>query len=131
MDGAGLARARAAVDAFTGGRPILETVRSKVDPDLLFPPDPERLHHDHDHDHDHPHDHDRYGTEELTLAEELDERAIVDRITALGALRAKGFVRTPRGVRVVQAVGPRVEITEPTRPVPPHLVGKVVVIRRR
>lgn len=129
-----LVRARALVDELTGGRPILESVRSRVDADLLFPPDPEglRARRDaHDHHHDHPHDHDRYGTEELTFTEELGERELIDRIVALGALRAKGFVRTPKGLRVVQGVGSRVEVTPPTKPVPEHLVGKVVVIRRQ
>ena len=45
-------------------------------------------------------------------------------------LRAKGFVETDLGVRLVQVVGRRVEITVPTEAPPEGLLGRVVLIRR-
>ena len=51
-------------------------------------------------------------------------------VAAEHALRAKGFVRTAKGIRVVQGVGPRIELSAPKTPVPEELVGRVVVIRR-
>ena len=46
------------------------------------------------------------------------------------ALRAKGYVETSQGLRLVQRVGPRVELTRVPSPPPPGLVGRIVVIRR-
>jgi hypothetical protein len=37
---------------------------------------------------------------------------------------------TTRGVRLVQGVGPRIELREPERTPPASLVGRVVAIRR-
>jgi len=45
-------------------------------------------------------------------------------------LRAKGFVETDEGIRLVQVVGRRVEISTPEEPPPPAILGRVVLIRR-
>jgi cobalamin biosynthesis protein CobW len=134
VDEAGLARAKALVGELTGGQPVLETVRCRVEPALLFPPDPEgsRLarrdpdapgHHE-------DHEHERFNTLALTFAGVVDPDAVLAEVASHGAVRAKGFVRTPDGLRVLQGVGPRIELTEPQRPVPDALVGKVVLIHK-
>jgi hypothetical protein len=69
-------------------------------------------------------------TTELSFDGVMEEAEIRERVLAQDALRTKGFVDTPHGVRVVQGVGPRIEIRPPTKPVPPDLIGKVVVINR-
>ncbi len=134
VDEAGLERAKAVIAEHTGGRDVLVTERSLVDPALLFPPDPEGLRQERRdpkaHEAPHEHLHERFVTSELTFDDVVDEATLRDRVLAEAALRTKGFVRTPDGIRVVQGVGPRLEIRPPDRPVPPHLVGKVVVIHR-
>jgi hypothetical protein len=60
----------------------------------------------------------------------LAPAAIVERLGALGSLRAKGFVQTSEGLRLVQGVGSRLDLTPVETPPPPGLVGRVVVIRR-
>jgi cobalamin biosynthesis protein CobW len=139
VDEAGLARARERIDALTGGREILVTRYGQVDAARLYPqgdhsdPDPHDpdQHDDPDHTgHDHTeHDHDRFGTVELRFEEVVEPDEVIRRVVELDPIRAKGFVRTPQGLRVLQGVGPRIELTEPTKPVPAHLVGTVVVIR--
>ncbi|MEN0061921.1 MAG: GTP-binding protein [Myxococcota bacterium] len=134
VDDAGLARAKALVDERTGGRPVFVSERSKVDPQLLFPPDPEGLRQARRdplaHEAPHEHLHERFVTTEIAFDGVVNEAAVRERVLAEGALRTKGFVNTDNGIRVVQGVGPRIEIRPPTRPVPPDLVGKVVVIHR-
>ncbi|MEO0599971.1 MAG: GTP-binding protein [Myxococcota bacterium] len=134
VDEAGLERARAVIAEHTGGRDVIVTERSVVDPALLFPPDPEGLRQERrDPDaHDHPHDHlhERFVTSEIAFVGQVTEAEIRERVLAEEALRTKGFVETPAGIRVVQGVGPRIEIRAPDKPVPPDLVGKVVVIHR-
>ena len=134
VDDAGLARATALVEELTGGQPVLVCERGQVDAALLFPPDPEgsRLARRDPHavGHDHAHQHERFNTSELAFPGVVEPHAVLEQVAAQAAIRAKGFVRTPQGVRVLQGVGPRIEITEPTRPVPDHLIGKVVIIHR-
>ncbi len=117
--------------------PILHAVHADVDPRLLFPPDPKGrralrreagrsagggAHADHRHE--------RFEAEELAVEPGVEAEALVARLRACGALRVKGFVRTREGVRVVQGVGVRVELSSPDGAPPEELVGRVVVIRR-
>jgi G3E family GTPase len=112
--------------------PILHAVQGDVDLDLLFPPDPEglRARRRAEGAAPPPHGHEHFETEELAVEDGLDDAVLLERIEALGALRAKGFVRTRGGVRVVQGVGARIELEQPSQAPPPELVGRVVVIRR-
>jgi G3E family GTPase len=113
--------------------PILRAVHADVDPRLLFPPDPtERralrregageAHADHLHE--------RFEAEEIVIEPEMEAEALIARLRATSALRVKGFVRTCDGVRVVQGVGPRIELATPDAAPPEELVGRLVVIRR-
>jgi len=117
--------------------PILRAVHADVDPRLLFPPDPSGRralrreaaggaatgrHADHRHE--------RFDAEELAVEPGVDPEALVAQLRATGALRVKGFVRTRDGVRVVQGVGPRIELAVPDAAPPEELVGRLVVIRR-
>jgi G3E family GTPase len=127
VDDVGLARARERVDRWTGGQPQLVATHADVDLALLFPPEARRRPRQGE---THPHDHDRFGTTELRFADGVAETEVLRQVRAQGSLRAKGFVRTDQGLRVVQGVGPRITLAAPSRPVPEALVGIVVVIHR-
>jgi hypothetical protein len=45
-------------------------------------------------------------------------------------LRAKGFVDTSEGLRLVQVVGHRVELSLPDFAPDPEIIGRLVMIRR-
>lgn len=128
VDEAGLAEAKRLVGEITGDQPMVVAERCDVDPRLLFVDEAPRRTAPTPHDPDHDHGHDRFTTRELRFDGVVDEAEVLARLGEVGALRAKGFVRTPAGLRVVQGVGARIELTAPTRPVPDTLVGKVVVI---
>ncbi|MEZ4239680.1 MAG: GTP-binding protein [Myxococcota bacterium] len=133
VDAAALAEAEQRMKEITHGQPVLVAERSRVDPAVLFPPDPQRPRRQREpegHHEGHDHGHDRFATRELSFDGVVDGAAVVEQLRALGALRTKGFVRTAHGIRVVQGVGARLELTAPARPVPDELVGKVVVIER-
>jgi G3E family GTPase len=116
--------------------PILRARHGRVDPDLLFPPDvagvrarrratpvPER-------ESAHDHGHERFATEIVEVGPGVAPEELFARIRSLDPVRAKGFVHTRDGLRLLQGVGPRLELTE-TRAVPgADLVGRVVAIRR-
>ena len=121
------------LDEVTGGQPLIRTVRADVDPALLFPPDPEALR-QRRRDPDATltdHTHVAYGTRELLRDDVVTEADLLDELAALGALRVKGFVGPPAGVRVVQGVGARITLEAPVNPVPDALVGRIVVITRQ
>jgi len=112
--------------------PILHAVQGDVDLDLLFPPDPDglRARRRAEGSVPPPHSHEQFETEELAVEAGVDPDELLDRITDLGALRAKGFVETSGGLRLLQGVGARIELEDPPQPPPPELIGRVVVIRR-
>jgi cobalamin biosynthesis protein CobW len=112
--------------------PLIRAVHGDVDPLLLFPPDPDGLRARRRRAGASPtqHHHEQFDTDELPIEPGVDEEALVARLRALGALRCKGFVETSEGLRLVQGVGARVELSVPRSVPPSRLVGRVVVIRR-
>jgi len=110
--------------------PCVRAVQGDVDPDLLFPPDLGAK------DRSGPapaapaHHHEQFETAEWRPEPGIGEAALRDALEAQDLLRAKGFVRTREGLRLVQVVGRRVEIGPPPEPPPPELVGRIVTIRR-
>jgi G3E family GTPase len=113
--------------------PLLPAVHAQVSPELLFLPDLAHVrarrraaggvgsptHH-----------HARFTAEELVLPAGLAAADVLARLRELGALRAKGFVATREGLRLVQGVGARIELASAQIAPPPELIGRVVVIRR-
>jgi G3E family GTPase len=112
--------------------PILRTVHADLDPALLFPPDPDglRARRRAEAPEAPPHGHESVVVEEIQVDRGIDSPALLALLEPLDTLRAKGFVATREGPRVVQGVGARIELEEPDVPPPPALIGRVVVIRR-
>jgi len=127
-------RAEARLQELTAGQPVIRCTHSRVEPGLLFPPDPEgvraarRDRNAADHDHDHTHE--RFTTHELSFPGVVDPDVVLAEVASHQAIRAKGFVRTEAGVQVLQGVGARIELTPFARPLADDLVGKVVIIHR-
>jgi cobalamin biosynthesis protein CobW len=112
--------------------PIIRSVHAEVDPALLFPPDPAGLRAKRRASPPavRPHHHEHFETEEVAVEAGAEPGAVVERLSGFSALRAKGFVETSAGLRVVQGVGPRIELKECDAAPPAQLVGRVVLIRR-
>jgi cobalamin biosynthesis protein CobW len=112
--------------------PIVRARHGLVSPDLLFPPSASdlgerqrraaRAHA--------PHTHEEFRAEIRDFARGLSSAALTESLRDSRALRAKGFVETAEGLRLVQGVGPRIELVVPEVPPPRELVGRVVLIRR-
>jgi G3E family GTPase len=110
--------------------PILRAVRGDVDPQVLFPPETGTRDRSGPAPETPPHDHEHFETDELTVARGIAEgelRALLDRPELL---RAKGFVLTAEGPRLLQLVGHRLELSPPDVDVPEAMLGRVVLIRR-
>jgi hypothetical protein len=108
-------------------------VHARVDPGLLFPPDPTGLRAARRTraSAPPPHTHENFHTEEIALEPGLSSVALLMKLRALGALRIKGFVEVEEGLRVVQGVGARLELAPADAALPRDLVNRAVVIRRR
>ena len=112
--------------------PILRCAHGQVAPEVLFPPDPDRLRAQR---RDAgatpaPHHHEAFATEILSIADGIAPEALMRRLQGLNMLRAKGFVRTSRGLQLVQGVGRRIELSDVASMPRAALVGRVVVIGR-
>jgi G3E family GTPase len=107
--------------------PIIPAVNGDLPEGLFFPRGPRagrepapRAHH-----------HENFESEELVISGGRSVAEVELQLGGLRALRVKGFVETTEGVRVVQGVGRRIELTPPgSLKVDPRLIGRVVVIRR-
>jgi cobalamin biosynthesis protein CobW len=131
VDEAALASVEAQLREIEPDAPLVHSVHGDVDPDLLFPPDPKGFRQERRASSEpRPHHHESFEATEIQVEEGSDPESLCERLRALGALRLKGFVETAAGPRVVQGVGPRIELREPDTPPPRELVGRVVAIRR-
>jgi len=112
--------------------PIVRTRHSAVSPDVLFPPDAAELGRRAERERRarRPHGHEAFTSSLREFAPGTPSAAVVRTLRGEGALRAKGFVETAEGLRLVQGVGARIELTPPEVPPPAELVGRVVLIRR-
>ncbi|MEX2207878.1 MAG: GTP-binding protein [Myxococcota bacterium] len=133
-----LPRIEARLRAIEPEAPILRTRHAAVSPELLFPPGLEQARRARRARRARgaqgaaaAHSHEEFESDVLELEPGLAPDAILRRIASEGALRAKGFVETDAGTRVVQGVGARIEIALADAEPPKELIGRVVVIRRR
>lgn len=112
--------------------PIVHSTHGRVEPQLLFPPDASGARaRRRSADASPPaHAHEAFEAEELRFEPGAAPEDVLERVRATGALRAKGFVETRDGLRLVQGVGPRLELVEIASRPAPALLGRVVAIRR-
>jgi cobalamin biosynthesis protein CobW len=110
--------------------PVVHAVRGEIDLALLFPPDASELERRGPAPEARPHHHEHFESSEWNPEDGISCAELEARLTSEGLLRAKGFVKTDEGTRLVQVVGRRVEITEPPEQPPTELLGRIVLIRR-
>lgn len=110
--------------------PLVHAVHGDVEMDLLFPPDTQELDRRGPAPEAPAHTHEQFATSEWRPEPGLSCAALEAALAAEDLLRAKGFVETAEGVRLVQVVGRRVEICPPETPPPAELLGRLVLIRR-
>jgi cobalamin biosynthesis protein CobW len=127
-----LGRAETLLHALAPDTPLVRSIQGSVDPAVLFPPDPAgvRSQRRTTPPIQSPHQHDMFHTQEISIEDGIEPDMLSERLRRLGMLRAKGFVQTSQGLRLVQGVGRRIELTAVTILPPPALLGRVVVITR-
>ncbi len=110
--------------------PVVHAIRGDVDSVLLFPPDLGAVDRNRAPPKAAPHHHESFTTREWTVERGVEEAMIEAEIERINPLRAKGFVETEAGLRLLQVVGRRVEFSDVADPPPSEMIGRIVVIER-
>jgi len=111
------------------GTPIIRATNANVESKVLFTPDPETQARRQGDQHA-PHTHEAFESEEIKIAPGIDSEILIKQVQSHQALRAKGFVETSQGLRILQGVGTRIDLIETSITPPDHLLNRIVVIRR-
>ncbi len=120
----------AEVDRMAPGTPIIRAINASVESAVFFAPDPETLAKRRA-DRPVPHSHEVFESEEIHIEPGIDPETLIKQVQSHRAIRAKGFVQTSQGLRLLQGVGSRIDLIESSITPPDHLLGRIVVIRRR
>jgi len=111
------------------GTPIIRATNANVESKVLFAPDPDTQAKRRGDQHA-PHTHEAFESEEIQIAAGIVPEALIKQVQSHQALRAKGFVQTSQGLRILQGVGTRIDLIETSVNPPNHLLNRIVVIRR-
>jgi G3E family GTPase len=131
VDGAVLPALEAKLRALEPDAVIVRAMHGRVDRALLAPPETPRggrVPRD-GHVCGDGHVHERFVSEVIEVEAGIAPDTLIARLRGFGALRAKGWVETSDGPRLVQGVGRRIELV-PGAPAGPEWAHRVVVIRR-
>jgi cobalamin biosynthesis protein CobW len=113
--------------------PFIRSIQGKIDTAVVFPPTPassksskrkgkpEIL----------PHTHEAFKAEELSFPPNIMPEELLRQLQSLHALRIKGIVNTSEGPKLVQGVGPRIDLSAPPVNMPQEMMGRLVAIRRK
>jgi cobalamin biosynthesis protein CobW len=110
--------------------PIVRAIRGKIEPNLLFPPDVQSVDRSRTPPEAMPHNHEAFTTQIWDVPDGMSETQIEAELQDTSLLRAKGFVETPKGMRLIQLVGRRIEWSSTDMPLDRRQVGRVILIRR-
>ncbi len=113
--------------------PMIRSIQGQVDTNVVFPPTPtptssskRKGHPEH-----RPHTHEAFGSEEISILPNITPEQLIQQLQSLEALRIKGIVRTSEGLKLVQGVGPRIDLSAPPSNLPQEIIGRLVAIRRK
>lgn len=115
------------------GAPLIKSIQGRIDTNIFFPSIPKSSGGDGSKGKrsQGPHTHEEFEAQECSFPEDIIPEELIRRIKALQALRVKGIVKTSEGLKLIQGVGPRVEVTDPPGYYPQELTGRLVVIRKK
>ena len=115
------------------GAPVIRSIQGEIDTTIVFPSlpgkkvsptsqrKPELL----------PHTHEEFEAEELSFSDDLTPEQLIQQLQPLQALRIKGIVNTSEGPKLIQGVGPRIDLSPPPSQFPKEMLGRLVAIRRK
>ena len=78
-----------------------------------------------------PHTHEAFEAQEVSFPDNITPEHLIEQLQPLQALRIKGIVNTSEGQKLVQGVGPRIDLSAPPENLPQDMIGRLVAIRRK
>jgi cobalamin biosynthesis protein CobW len=121
------------LESMAPGAPVIRSIHGQIDTKVVFPPTPakatllkrkskpELV----------SHTHEAFESQELTFPDNITPEQLLQQLQALQALRIKGIVNTSEGPKLVQGVGPRVDLSPPPTNLPREIIGRLIVIRKK
>ena len=113
--------------------PFIRSIQGQIDTNVVFPPTsarttskkrkskPEVR----------PHTHEEFEAQEISFPGLITSEQLIQQLQTLQALRIKGIVNTTEGPKLVQGVGPRIDLSAPPSNLPQEMIGRLVAIRRK
>jgi G3E family GTPase len=78
-----------------------------------------------------PHTHEEFEAQELSFPDNITPEHLIKQLQPLQTLRIKGIINTSEGLKLVQGVGPRIDLSAPPSNLSQELIGRLVAIRRK
>jgi len=113
--------------------PFIRSIQGQIDTTVVFPPTPTQATSSKRKGKPDliPHTHEEFEAQELSFPDNLTPEQLIQQLQPLQALRIKGIVNTSEGPKLVQGVGPRINLSAPPSQIPKEMIGRLVAIRRK
>ena len=113
--------------------PFIRSIQGKIDTAVVFPPTPASSNSSKRKSKPDilPHTHEAFEAQELSFPPQIPPEQLIQHLQSLQALRIKGIVNTSEGPKLVQGVGPRIDLSAPPSQFPQDMLGRLVAIRRK
>ncbi len=113
--------------------PFIRSIQGQIDTTVVFPPTPAQTYSSKRKSKPDivPHTHEAFQAQELSFPDHITPEELIQQLQPLQALRIKGIVNTTEGPKLVQGVGPRIDLSAPPSQFPPEMLGRLVAIRRK
>ncbi len=128
-----LASLEGKLESMAPGAPLIRSIQGQIDAKVVFPPTssettvlqrkdrPAHI----------PHTHEAFESQELSFPDTITPEQLIQQLRSLHTLRIKGIVNTSEGPKLVQGVGPRIDMSPPPSKLSKEMFGRLVVIRRK
>jgi cobalamin biosynthesis protein CobW len=115
------------------GAPMIRSIQGRIDSTIVFPPNPTHSNHSARSRKPEamPHTHEEFESQSVLISGSNTPDQLIALVKELQALRVKGVVNTTEGLRLVQGVGPRIDLVLPPANFPSSIIGQIVAIRRK
>jgi cobalamin biosynthesis protein CobW len=113
--------------------PMIHSIQGQIDTTVVFPPTPSQATSSKRKGKPEikPHTHEAFEAQEVSFPDNITPEELIEQLQPLQALRIKGIVNTSEGQKLVQGVGPRIDLSAPPANLPQDMIGRLLAIRRK
>jgi cobalamin biosynthesis protein CobW len=119
------------LESMAPGAPLIRSIHGQIDTKVVFAPHPAEATSFKRKPELIPHTHEAFESQELTFPDNITPEQLIQKLQPFQALRIKGIVNTSEGPKLVQGVGPRIDLCSPPSQLPKEMVGRLIAICRK